>query len=113
MEFVLSDLAAADPEWRRGALRYFNLVAPTPAGASAKIQRSAQQPDALCEPGGGGRLPQLRVFGGDYPTPDGTGVRDYIHVVDLAVGHVAAVRRLAERSGRADGQSWHRRAATA
>ena len=46
-----------------------------------------------------GRLPQLRVFGGDYPTIDGTGVRDYIHVVDLAAGHVAAVRRLVERPG--------------
>jgi UDP-glucose 4-epimerase len=46
-----------------------------------------------------GKLPKLRVFGNDYPTPDGTGVRDYIHVVDLAIGHVAALNRLAGHPG--------------
>jgi UDP-glucose 4-epimerase len=100
MEFVLSDLAAADPEWRVALLRYFN---PVGAHASGRI---GEDPNGLpnnlmpyVSQVAVGRLPQLRVFGGDYPTPDGTGVRDYIHVVDLAVGHVAAVRRLKERPG--------------
>jgi UDP-glucose 4-epimerase len=100
MEFVLSDLAAADPEWRVALLRYFN---PVGAHASGRI---GEDPNGLpnnlmpyVSQVAVGRLPQLRVFGGDYATPDGTGVRDYIHVVDLAVGHVAAVRRLAERPG--------------
>ena len=100
MEFVLSDLAAADPEWRVALLRYFN---PVGAHASGRI---GEDPNGLpnnlmpyVSQVAVGRLPQLRVFGGDYPTPDGTGVRDYIHVVDLAVGHVAAVRRLTERQG--------------
>ncbi len=100
MEFVLSDLAAADPAWRVALLRYFN---PVGAHASGRI---GEDPNGLpnnlmpyVSQVAVGRLPQLRVFGGDYPTPDGTGVRDYIHVVDLAVGHVAAVRRLTERPG--------------
>ena len=100
MEFVLSDLAAADPEWRVALLRYFN---PVGAHASGRI---GEDPNGLpnnlmpyVSQVAVGRLPRLRVFGGDYPTPDGTGVRDYIHVVDLAVGHVAAVRRLTERPG--------------
>jgi len=100
MEFVLSDLAAADPEWRVALLRYFN---PVGAHASGRI---GEDPNGLpnnlmpfVSQVAVGRLPRLRVFGGDYATPDGTGVRDYIHVVDLAVGHVAAVRRLAERPG--------------
>lgn len=100
MEFVLSDLAAADPEWRVALLRYFNPVGAHESG------RIGEDPNGLpnnlmpfVSQVAVGRLPQLRVFGGDYATPDGTGVRDYIHVVDLAVGHVAAVRRLAERPG--------------
>ena len=100
MEFVLSDLAAADPEWRVALLRYFN---PVGAHASGRI---GEDPNGLpnnlmpyVSQVAVGRLPQLRVFGGDYPTLDGTGVRDYIHVVDLAAGHVAAVRRLVERPG--------------
>jgi len=100
MEFVLSDLAAADPEWRVALLRYFNPVGAHPSG------RIGEDPNGLpnnlmpyVSQVAVGRLPRLRIFGGDYPTPDGTGVRDYIHVVDLAVGHVAAVRRLAERPG--------------
>ena len=100
MEFVLSDLAAADPAWRVALLRYFN---PVGAHASGRI---GEDPNGLpnnlmpfVSQVAVGRLPRLRVFGGDYATPDGTGVRDYIHVVDLAVGHVAAVQRLAERPG--------------
>jgi UDP-glucose 4-epimerase len=61
--------------------------------------RHAQQPDALRGPGGHRPAPALSVFGNDYATPDGTGVRDYIHVVDLADGHVAALRRLFDSPG--------------
>jgi UDP-glucose 4-epimerase len=100
MEFVLSDLAQADPAWRVALLRYFNPVGAHPSG------RIGEDPNGLpnnlmpfVSQVAVGRLPRLRVFGGDYPTPDGTGVRDYIHVVDLAKGHVAAVRRLAEQTG--------------
>ena len=101
MEFVLSDLAAADPEWRVALLRYFN---PVGAHASGRI---GEDPNGLpnnlmpyVSQVAVGRLPQLRVFGGDHPTPDGTGVRDYIHVVDLAVGHVGrGAAALTERPG--------------
>ncbi|WP_374488277.1 UDP-glucose 4-epimerase GalE [Zoogloea sp.] len=100
MEFVLSDLAKADPAWRVALLRYFNPVGAHPSG------RIGEDPNGLpnnlmpfVSQVAVGRLPRLRVFGGDYATPDGTGVRDYIHVVDLAKGHVAAVRRLAEQTG--------------
>ncbi len=100
MEFVLSDLAQADPAWRVALLRYFNPVGAHPSG------RIGEDPNGLpnnlmpfVSQVAVGRLPRLRVLGGDYPTPDGTGVRDYIHVVDLAKGHVAAVRRLAEQTG--------------
>ncbi len=100
MEYVLSDLAAADPAWRVALLRYFN---PVGAHASGRI---GEDPNGLpnnlmpfVSQVAVGRLPRLRVFGGDYATVDGTGVRDYIHVVDLAVGQVAAVRRMTERPG--------------
>ncbi|MDD3353161.1 UDP-glucose 4-epimerase GalE, partial [Zoogloea sp.] len=100
MEYVLSDLAAADPEWRVALLRYFN---PVGAHESGRIGEDPNgMPNNLMpfvSQVAVGRLPRLRVFGGDYPTVDGTGVRDYIHVVDLAVGHVAALQRLTERPG--------------
>ena len=95
-EQILRDLHKSDPQWRIALLRYFN---PVGAHASGRI---GEDPNGIpnnllpfvaqvaC-----GRLPRLRVFGNDYPTPDGTGVRDYIHVVDLALGHLAALRRLA------------------
>ena len=83
IEDMLRDLVAAEPDWQVALLRYFN-----PVGS---------RPTATCVTKGMrlGRLPRLRVFGGDYPTPDGTGVRDYIHVVDLAQGHVRALDWLA------------------
>lgn len=100
MEYVLRDVAAADPEWRVALLRYFNPVGAHESG------RIGEDPNGIpnnlmpfVSQVAVGRLPRLRVFGGDYPTSDGTGVRDYIHVVDLAQGHVAAVKRLAERPG--------------
>jgi len=100
VEDILRDLAAADASWRIALLRYFNpvgahasgLIGEDPLGTPNNLMPFALQVAA-------GRRPQLAVFGGDYPTPDGTGVRDYIHVVDLAQGHVAALRALAERPG--------------
>jgi UDP-glucose 4-epimerase len=92
MEQVLRDVQDANPEWSVSLLRYFNPVGAHPSGLLGE--------DPLGTPNNlmpyvarvaDGQLPRLRVFGGDYPTPDGTGVRDYIHVVDLAEGHVAAL----------------------
>ncbi|MFT3734325.1 MAG: UDP-glucose 4-epimerase GalE [Rhodocyclaceae bacterium] len=100
MEFVLSDLAAADKEWSIGLLRYFN---PVGAHASGRI---GEDPNGIpnnlmpfVTQVAVGKREKLSVFGGDYPTVDGTGVRDYIHVVDLAVGHVKAIERLSQRKG--------------
>ncbi|MBV2262216.1 MAG: UDP-glucose 4-epimerase GalE [Thauera sp.] len=91
-EQILRDLAASDPRWNVVLLRYFN---PVGAHASGRI---GEDPDGLpnnlmpfVSQVAVGRLPRLRVFGDDYPTPDGTGVRDYIHVVDLALGHLRAL----------------------
>ncbi|GAA3738668.1 UDP-glucose 4-epimerase [Spinactinospora alkalitolerans] len=99
-ERVLTDLAEADPEWRITLLRYFN---PIGAHASGLI---GEDPDDVpnnlfpyISKVAAGRLPKLRVFGDDYDTPDGTGVRDYLHVVDLALGHSAAIDRIDDRSG--------------
>jgi UDP-glucose 4-epimerase len=97
VEQILRDVAAADPAWRVMLLRYFNpvgahasgLIGEDPAGTPNNLMPFVAQVAA-------GRRPQLRIFGGDYPTPDGTGVRDYIHVVDLALGHVAALAKLAD-----------------
>ncbi len=94
-EEVLRDLAAADPRWRVALLRYFNPVGAHPSG------RIGEDPGGIpnnlmpyVSQVAVGRLPELQVYGGDYATPDGTGVRDYIHVVDLALGHVRALERL-------------------
>ncbi len=101
-EQVLLDLAAADPRWRVGLLRYFN-----PAGAHASGQIGedpAGEPHNLVpyiSQVASGLLPGLKILGDDYSTPDGTGVRDYIHVVDLAIGHVAALRHVLESAGSA------------
>jgi len=93
IEQILQDLYASDPAWQIALLRYFNPVGAHPSGLIGE------------DPGGYpnnlmpyisqvavGRREQLSVFGSDYPTPDGTGVRDYIHVMDLAEGHIAALR---------------------
>ena len=100
IEEILRDLHRAEPAWRIALLRYFNPVGAHPSGRIGE------------DPGGipnnlmpyiaqvaVGKLRELAVFGGDYPTPDGTGVRDYIHVVDLAIGHLRALERLADRPG--------------
>ena len=95
IEQLLRDLARSDPAWRVALLRYFN-----PAGAHAS-GRIGEAPSAtpnnlmpILAQVGAGELPEIAVFGSDWPTPDGTGVRDYIHVVDLAEAHVAALAHL-------------------
>lgn len=94
-EEILADLARADPSWRIAALRYFNPVGAHPSGRIG--EDPAGVPNNLMpyiSQVAVGRRLELQVFGGDYPTPDGTGVRDYIHVVDLALGHVCALERI-------------------
>jgi UDP-glucose 4-epimerase len=94
-ETILRDLAAADPEWRVAILRYFNPVGAHESGLIGEDPRGI--PDNLMPyvaQVAVGRRPRLQVFGNDYPTSDGTGVRDYIHVCDLAEGHVAALQHL-------------------
>ncbi len=94
-EQILRDVAAADPDWRVMLLRYFNpvgahesgLIGEDPAGVPNNLMPFVAQVAV-------GRRPRLSIYGNDYPTVDGTGVRDYIHVVDLALGHVAALRKL-------------------
>lgn len=94
IEQILTDLQRADPSWSVTLLRYFN---PVGAHASGRIGEDPRGiPNNLMPyiaQVAVGQRSHLRVFGGDYPTPDGTGVRDYIHVVDLARGHLAALAR--------------------
>ncbi|MCO8612941.1 UDP-glucose 4-epimerase GalE [Burkholderia multivorans] len=97
-EQILRDLEVSDPSWRIATLRYFNpvgahasgLIGEDPAGIPNNLMPYVAQVAV-------GKLEKLRVFGSDYPTPDGTGVRDYIHVVDLAKGHIAALDALVKR----------------
>lgn len=94
-ERVLGDLIASDSRWKVGVLRYFN---PVGAHESGQIGEDPEDiPNNLIPyiaQVALGKLPELKVFGSDYPTVDGTGVRDYIHVADLAEGHVAALKTL-------------------
>jgi UDP-glucose 4-epimerase len=100
IEDMLRDVVRADPRWRAALLRYFNpvgahesgLIGEDPRGTPNNLLPYVAQVAA-------GVLPQLSVYGADYPTPDGTGIRDYIHVVDLAQGHLAALKVLGESSG--------------
>lgn len=100
IEEILRDLHTSDPSWNMVLLRYFN---PIGAHGSGRIGEDPQGiPNNLLPfiaQVAVQRLPELKVFGNDYPTPDGTGVRDYIHVVDLARGHLAALRCLLARGG--------------
>ncbi|MDZ4091174.1 MAG: UDP-glucose 4-epimerase GalE [Arthrobacter sp.] len=100
IEDILSDLGAADSRWRIALLRYFN---PAGAHASGRIGEDPQgMPNNLLPfvaQVAVGRREKVTVFGADYPTPDGTGIRDYIHVVDLAAGHIAALGFLIRHSG--------------
>ncbi|HYD97104.1 MAG TPA: UDP-glucose 4-epimerase GalE [Noviherbaspirillum sp.] len=100
VEQVLEDLGKSDPSWAIGALRYFNPAGAHPSGLIGEDPRGI--PNNLMPfiaQVAVGRREKLSVFGDDYPTPDGTGVRDYIHVVDLARGHLAALAELF-RSGK-------------
>lgn len=101
LERVLADVKAAEPDLGVMLLRYFNPVGAHPSG------RIGENPNGIpnnlmpyIAQVAVGRLPKVRVFGDDYPTKDGTGVRDYIHVVDLARGHLAALRKLEQTPGR-------------
>lgn len=100
IEYILKDVAKADPEFNIAILRYFN---PIGAHASGLIGEDPNGiPNNLCPyitKVAVGKLKEVHVFGNDYPTKDGTGVRDYIHVVDLAKGHVLAVNKLLTKSG--------------
>jgi UDP-glucose 4-epimerase len=98
IEHILADVAASDPGFRYAALRYFNPVGAHRSGRIGEDPRDI--PNNLfpyIAQVAVGRLPKLRVFGDDYDTPDGTGVRDYLHVTDLAAGHLAALRFLDAR----------------
>ncbi len=99
-EQVLRDLGVSDAAWQTACLRYFNPVGAHESGHIGEDPRGT--PNNLMPyvaQVAVGRRAALQVFGNDYPTPDGTGVRDYIHVVDLAQGHVAALRRLFDHAG--------------
>ncbi len=100
LEEILSDFCVPDPEWSVVLLRYFNpigahesgLLGESPNGIPNNLMPYIMQVAV-------GKLPELGVFGNDYDTPDGTGVRDYIHVVDLARGHVNAIRKVTSDNG--------------
>lgn len=99
-EDLLRDHCAAHPEWRLAILRYFNPVGAHPSGQLGEDPLGT--PDNLMpfvSQVAIGRRPELAVFGNDYPTPDGTGVRDYLHVCDLARGHLAALHALPAAGG--------------
>lgn len=100
MEQIMTDFQSANPEWNVVLLRYFN-----PIGAH-KSGRIGEDPKGIpnnlipyVSQVAVGKLEKVGVFGDDYDTPDGTGVRDYIHVVDLAVGHVKAIKKVLENPG--------------
>ena len=100
IEQMLREVADAEPGWRTILLRYFNPVGAHPSGRIGEDPQGI--PNNLLPfvmQVAVGRHPIVRVFGGDYPTPDGTAVRDYIHVVDLALGHLAALRALGDVDG--------------
>ena len=100
VEEILRDLHSSDASWRIACLRYFNpvgadesgLIGESPTGNPSNLMPYVAQVAA-------GKKARLQVFGDDYPTPDGTGVRDYIHVTDLTLGHVAALDRLKGQGG--------------
>lgn len=100
IEQILKDVFVADNEWSIALLRYFNpvgahesgLIGENPNGIPNNLMPYISQVAV-------GKLECLSVFGNDYPTPDGTGVRDYIHVVDLALGHLKAVQKIRENKG--------------
>ena len=100
IEQILTDIHTADPEWDVVLLRYFNPIGAHPSGLIGEDPKGI--PNNLVPyvaQVAVGKLPAVQVFGDDYPTPDGTGVRDYIHVVDLAKGHVSALAWMNGKTG--------------
>ena len=100
IEYILKDIAKADSEWDIALLRYFNPVGAHESGRIGEDPKGI--PNNLCPyitQVAVGKREYLGVFGDDYDTPDGTGVRDYIHVVDLAKGHVAALNHIKDFDG--------------
>ena len=100
LEQILSDIQKADPEWNIVLLRYFNPIGAHKSGTMGENPNGI--PNNLMPyvtQVAVGKLKELGVFGNDYDTPDGTGVRDYIHVVDLAIGHVKALKKIQENAG--------------
>jgi UDP-glucose 4-epimerase len=100
IEEILDDLHKGDPSWNIAILRYFNPIGAHPSG------RIGEDPNGIpnnlvpyIARVAVGKYPYLRVFGNDYPTLDGTGIRDYIHVVDLAIGHLRALEKLTSNPG--------------
>lgn len=100
MEQILRDVHVSDPDWSVTLLRYFNpvgahpsaMLGEDPSGIPSNLMPYVAKVAA-------GELPKVNVYGGDYPTPDGTGVRDFIHVVDVAEGHVRALERHENETG--------------
>lgn len=100
IEDILRDLAASDPRWHIALLRYFNPVGAHPSGRIGESPNDAPNNLFPCVTQFAvGRRPELKVFGTDYNTPDGSGVRDYLHISDLAEGHVAAIRNIDKLQG--------------
>ncbi|MBE6131295.1 MAG: UDP-glucose 4-epimerase GalE [Erysipelotrichaceae bacterium] len=100
IEYILKDLCLSDKSWNIAMLRYFNPVGAHSSGLIGEDPNGI--PNNLCPyitQVAIGKLPYLNVFGDDYDTIDGTGVRDYIHVVDLAIGHVCAINKLTTNPG--------------
>jgi UDP-glucose 4-epimerase len=100
IEEILRDLYISDNEWSIALLRYFNPIGAHPSG------RIGEDPNGIpnnimpyITQVAAGKLKELRVYGNDYPTPDGTGIRDYIHVVDIAIGHVKALEKVLRTTG--------------
>jgi UDP-glucose 4-epimerase len=100
VEHILRDLAQSDPSWSIACLRYFNPVGAHESGLIGELPKGI--PNNLmpyvCQVASG-KLPHLKIFGDDYDTPDGTGRRDYIHVMDLAEGHLATLLYLESQPG--------------
>ena len=100
IEFILQDLINANPDWNITTLRYFNPVDSHPSGLIGEEPQGI--PNNLypyIEQVAAGILPEVLIFGNDYDTPDGTGVRDYLHVCDLAEGHLAALNHMQNKTG--------------
>jgi len=100
VEQILGSLVASEPGWRVACLRYFNPVGAHPSGEIGEDPRGI--PNNLfpfITQVAAGRQRELRVFGNDYPTPDGTGIRDYLHVMDLAEAHTLALNKLLTQAG--------------